>query len=257
MKRLRPHIVDGSILMKPKFELSINSVSVVHELPGTWSEKDYGSLLRQLEFDDAASIPADQLRDYAIMALQDLEDDQAARALVDFIFGDRLSEGKKQNLAEEMTTDRLWEEYPDLGCHERIFNAQILLNQAYPETPQPEINRVEVVLSSLNQAGDAYLQKHHSQASGKSIPEALIVRCLASALPDNSILNRLFDEQIGGKVRFTEAEHILWHVYPEKVPAEGGRRERYRLTLYCPIRWTGELSDATIIECEPFVRDLE
>ncbi len=242
--------------MNPKFELSIKSVTVVNELPNTWSEKDCLALLHQLDFDDIASISADQLRDYAIMALQDLDEDEASDAVVDFVFGDTLSDGKKQNVSEEMTQDRLWEEYPDLGCHERIFNAQFMLNQAYPTTPQPDINKIEVELSSLNQSAESYLQKSNCDDS-LGIPEALIVRCIAAGLSDRAILVRLFEDQLTGEAKFPEAEHILWHVYPKRLPADGGKRERYALTLYCPTRWTGELAGEVALECEPFIRDLE
>jgi hypothetical protein len=156
-----------------------------------------------------------------------------------------------------MTNERPWEEYPDLSFHERIFKAQFLLNQAYPETQQPEINKVVAILSCLNQAAESYLQARDPDGSDKGIPEALLVRCLAHALPDNAILNRLFEDQINGKLPFTEAENILWHVYPNKLPDEGDRCQRYELTLYCPTRWTGSLDGDTVVDCEPFVRDLE
>lgn len=243
--------------MKPKFELSINSITVVNELPGAWSDKDCRALLNQLEFGDSSEIPTDQLREYAVMALQDLDQDQAADVLVDFIFGNALSAGKKQSLSEEMTIERLWEEYPDLSCHERIFNAQFLLNRAYPETPQPEINQVEAVLSGLNRPAELYLQEHSPKISPKGIPETLIVRCIACGLSDDCILNRLFEDQILGEVRFTEAEHILWHVYSNSLAPEGDNRQRYQLSLYTPIRWTGQLEEENVIQCEPFVRDLE
>ena len=156
-----------------------------------------------------------------------------------------------------MTDERPWEEYPDLSFHERIFNAQFLLNQAYPETQQADVHKIEATLCSLNQPAETYLQQCNQEAAGHGIPEALIVRCLANALPDTAILIRLFEAQINGEVPFTEAENILWHVYAEQLPAEGDRRQRFQLTLYCPTRWTGPLEADAVVECEPFVRDLE
>ena len=55
-----------------------------------------GELLDQLEFADTADIPREQLRDYAVMALQDLEDDEAAGKLLNHVFGKKLSAGKIQ-----------------------------------------------------------------------------------------------------------------------------------------------------------------
>ncbi|MCB1121419.1 MAG: hypothetical protein KJT03_07715 [Verrucomicrobiae bacterium] len=243
--------------MKPTFELEVVSVDIVHELPNTWTNEDCRALLDALEFGDASDISDDQLREYAVMALQDLEDDKAAGILLNHVFGDKLSAGKKQNLADEMTDERPWEEYPDLSCHEPIFNAQYLLHQAYPQAQQPEIHKVVVILSSLNQPAELYLQAHDPETAGNSIPEALIVRCLAVALPEQSILFRLFEDQLTGTVKFSEAEHILWHVYPKKLPSEGDRLQRYELTLYCPVRWTGGLKKGTVIDCEPFIRDID
>lgn len=235
--------------MKPKFELKVNKVETVNELPESWPESKCLELLKQLEFDGADEIPADQLREYAAMALQDLEPAESAAALIEFTLGDRLSAGKKQNVATEMLTDRCWEEYPDLSCHEAIFNAQVLLHQAYPETPLPEIYKVDATLSSLNQAAEQFFIDHPEGA-----PESLIVRCFAAASAEDSILNRLFEDSIAGGP-FPEAEHIAWQIVREALPPEGNKRQRRALSLYSPIRWTSELEDDLAIECEPFIEE--
>lgn len=237
--------------MKPKFELKINTVETVNELPESWSTAGYLDLLKRLEFDGVDEVPIEQLRDYAIMALQDLEPPEAAAALIEMTIGDRLSDGRKQNLATEMPTDRCWEEYPDLSCHEAIFNAQILLNQAYSETPIPEINKVSATLSSLNQAAEQFLMDHST-----AIPETVIVRCLASAAADDSILNRLFEDQIAGG-DFPEAENIAWQVITETIPPEANKRQRRSISLFSPIRWTSDLEDDLAIECEPYIEEPE
>lgn len=237
--------------MKPKFELKINTVETVNELPESWSTAAYRELLLQLEFDGLEEVPDDQLRDYAIMSLQDFETAEAAAALIEFTISDRLSDGRKQNLATDMPTERCWEEYPDLSCHEAIFNAQILLNQAYPETPVPEINKVQATLNSLNQAAEQFLIDHAT-----TIPEAVIVRCLASAAAEDSILNRLFEDQIAG-ADFPEAENIAWQVIIETLPPEGNKRQRRSVSLYSPIRWTSDLEDDLAVQCEPFIEEDE
>lgn len=235
--------------MKPKFELKIDTVETVNELPESWSPTGYLKLLKQLEFEGADEVPTEQLREYAIMALQDLDPPEAAAALVKFTIGDRLSDGRKQNLATEMPTDRCWEEYPDLSCHEAIFNAQILLNQAYPETPIPEIKKVGATLSSLNQAAEQFLIDHPT-----GIPETFVVRCLAAAAAEDSILNRLFEDQIAGS-DFPEAEHIAWQIITDTLPPEGNKRQRRSVSLYSPIRWTSDLEDDLAIECEPYIEE--
>lgn len=237
--------------MHPRFELSVQSVEPALEIPATWSGQDCAALLLHLEFEDIGSIPAGELRDFAVMALQELEPAEAARALLDTVFGSELSDGKKQNLAEEMTVDRCWEEYPDLECHERIFNAQVLLHRAHSETPEPGIVRVGAVLSAL----DAEAAQVLAAGSGSAmVPEPLLVRCIAAALPERAILNRLFEDPIAGGP-FAEAEHLVWHVESTELPPEGPRLRRVDLSLYSPVRWLGDLEPDLVVECEPHVDD--
>jgi len=233
--------------MKPKFELTINAVEIVNQLPGSWPESDCLSLLKRLEFEGAEDLPKDQLNDYATMALQDFEPNEAAEALIEMLVGEKLSAGKRQNLCEDMTSERQWEEYPDLSYHEPIFNAQVLLNQAFSDTPTPEIHRVEATLDALNQAAEQILIDLKD-----NLPEAIIVRCLAAATPEDSILNRLFEDQIEGG-DFPEAENIAWQIVTETLAPAGSRRQRRKLSLYSPIRWTSGLEEDQAVECEPFI----
>ncbi|MCF3650295.1 hypothetical protein [Synoicihabitans lomoniglobus] len=241
--------------MKPKFELSILSVSVVSELPGTWSEDDCLKLLRHLEFDGAADLPPAERRDYAVMALQDKEDVAAAAALLGFAIGKKLNPGRTQNLAEEMTSDRMWEEYADLTLHEAIFNAQVLLHQAFPATPQPEINQIEITLRALNAAAHTYLDDLAAAPTTQLIPEPVVVRCIAAAMPPDAILHRLFEDQIAGAA-FPEAENILWQTRGEVLPDGPDGKPLRKVSLYSPIRWTTPLEEEWSAECEPFIESL-
>lgn len=229
--------------MPAKFSFVIQSVKIVSELPGTWNPADCLGLLNHLEFEGAADIPEAQLKEYAAMALQDLEGPEAARALLDITIGNRLSDGKKQNASEEMQTDRLWEEYPDLSCHEPIFNAQVLLSQAFSSVPTPEVNLVHATLRPMDPASEARLK----ELSTPSLQEAFVARCIAAASSETSILNRLFEDQLAGGP-FPEAEHLVWQIQTEKLPAEGSLRAGISLSLYSPIRWTESLEEDSVTE---------
>lgn len=234
--------------MTPKYQLTITSFETVDELPSTWPNEACLALLKQLEFADSESVEPNQLRDYAVMALQDLEIAEAAHALLDQAFGDKLPKGKKQNIAEDMQREPLWEEYPDLAYHEPIFNIQRLFNLAFEETPKPEVNRLQITLAPENPASEAYL----SDILKSPKPEAFIVRCLTAALPDDSIVNRLFEDQIKG-AEFPEAEHIVWHIQSDQTEKDSKGRQGYSLTLYSPQRWSNELEDAPQVICEPYL----
>ena len=234
--------------MLPSFELAVTAVTPVSELPQAWQSEQMRSLLKHLKFEDAAAVPAPELRSYAIMALQDLEDHEAASALLDFAFGNELTAGKKKNLGEEMTKEPCWEEYADLECHERIFNAHTMLNLAHEQTPLPEIHRIDAVLSSLNEEAAAWLGEHCSEPKSL-IPASMLVRCISAALPDNAILNRLFEDQIHSGA-FAEAEYILWQIEATAKAPEDSREKRVGLSLYSAIRWTGGLHEGTTATSE-------
>lgn len=226
--------------MKRSLTLTVESLETISELPGYWTPENLAKLLDRLEFEDRENVSEDQLRDYAIMALQDLDCADAARALIDITLGSSLSEGKKQNISEEMEAERLWEEYPDLSCHEPIFNAQTLLATAFPSAQTPETYRIVASLTGKDAATQAYLKSLPNHAP----PEALIVRCFAAASPDSAILNRLFEDQITGG-NFPEAEHLVWQILAS--PAASGTG--LSLTLYSPIRWSKPLEEGLSVDC--------
>ncbi len=237
--------------MKPKFKISVLAVNTVQQLPGTWSEADCLRLLQHLEFDGADALAPAERRDYVTMALQDLADVEAASALIDFGIGDRLNSGRKQNLAEEMTTDRAWEEHADLSLHEAIFNAQVMLNAAFPNTSAPEIYQIEIGLSPLNAVANTYLAERPTGPAGPSLPEAVLVRALASAMPPDAIINRLFEDQIAVQP-FAEAEHILWQIQ-STVEAD----QSLKVSLFSPIRWMTPLEEDMTAEVEVFIEGLD
>lgn len=232
--------------MTPTFSFAIDSIKTVSELPGTWTPQDCLKLLAELEYEGASDLPEAELRDYATMSLQDRDCAEAALALLNVVIGDRLSAGKKQNVSEEMQSERLWEEYPDLSCHEPIFNAQVLLNQAFDSIPKPEARLIQATLRPVDQASEAHLR----ELAKPNPPEAFIARCIAAASSETSILNRLFEDQIAGQP-FPEAEYLVWQVQSKQLPAEGSLRPGLALTLFSPVRWTESLKQGTVIECSP------
>lgn len=240
--------------MKPSFELRITSVTTVTDIPNTWSDDRYRELLTHLECEDIGEIPPADLRSYVVMTLQDLEPQEAALKLLMFCFGNELTLGKQQHLSEEMCVERCWEEYADIEHHERLFVVQVLFHEAHEDTPLPEINQIEAVLRAANEDAQEWLTEHCSTAPAPFLPERLLVRCLADALPDRAILNRLFEDQIKG-AEFSEAVHILWKIQAEAVPAEDEGFAGYKLSLYSPIRWTGDLEGGRVVICEPAMGD--
>ncbi|MBF0469347.1 MAG: aminotransferase class I/II-fold pyridoxal phosphate-dependent enzyme, partial [Desulfamplus sp.] len=51
--------------------------------------------------------------------------------LVDYLFEKEISKGKIEQLSNQMSEDRMWEEYPDAHFHKRLFDAYGLLRSAF------------------------------------------------------------------------------------------------------------------------------
>ncbi|MCB2377597.1 hypothetical protein LGH70_08385 [Hymenobacter sp. BT635] len=180
--------------------LSFETLSV---LPGSWTNQDYLELLRLLEFDEAGEIEPAELKAMCLMALTDLEPTEAAQLVLNYLFADQLTMGQVENLAHQMLTEKLWEENPQLHQHEGFFKATQLLYEAYNgKFPRAEAVQFQVQLT----AEDA-----DSLALFATQPEAPLLRLLAPGMPDNTLLKRLFGEQLAGG-SFPEAPYIIWQL---------------------------------------------
>lgn len=224
--------------MTPKYAVSIEQFKELNAMPAGWTEAQLRALLQALEFEDLASIADADLREYVVMALQDREASEAARIALAQTLGKLMNAGQIQNLAEEMKDDRKWEEASDMRCHEPIFNAQVLLHEAFPaDYAAPDIVRVTARITPKNQVAETLLRP--------PIPEALLVRLLADGMPDSAVLKRLFRDALD-KGPFPEASQIIWQFV-----AEPGK-DSVRATVYTPHSWFGPLEDAGDYESEAF-----
>jgi hypothetical protein len=87
--------------------------------------------------------------------------------------------------------------------HEEFFAIHQLLYDAFEGTfPHPEAVSFQVKIQEMAK---------NSLSIFEDYPEAPLVRLLASGLPDNSVINRLFDDKLEGE-QFQEAKDILWQL---------------------------------------------
>ncbi|TGE29892.1 hypothetical protein [Hymenobacter metallicola] len=180
--------------------LSFTTLSV---LPGSWTNQDYLELLRLMSFEEAGEIEPAELKAMCLMALTDLEPTEAAALVLGYLFADQLSSGQIENLAHQMLTEKLWEENPQLHQHEGFFKATQLLYEAYNgKFPRAEAVQFQVQLTA-DQPDDLTLLTAE--------PEAPLLRLLAPGMPGNTLLKRLFGEQLAGN-SFPEAEFIIWQL---------------------------------------------
>ena len=192
--------------MKYQFKIEPIKFSTIHELPNAWSESDYKSILEKMDFDGISEIAPEELKEMCLMALTDNEPEDAGKIVLEYVFKERLTKGQIDNLSNEMLDEKHWEEYADLSMHEDFFNAAQLLFEAFNgKFPHPEAVRFQVRITA---------KTPFELSVFESNTEASLIRLLVKGMPDNTLINRLFDEQLVGN-SFEEAKDIIWQLKKE------------------------------------------
>jgi hypothetical protein len=183
------------------FTVEPQKFTAIDELPNAWNDQDYKELLQLMDFDDVAGIAPNELKEMCMMSLTDNEPAEAAKIVLEYIFRGRLTPGQIDNLSNEMLDEKMWEEYADLSLHEEFFNATQLLYEAFNgKFPHPEAVRFQVQVTANNAEDLEILQRR---------TEAPLIRLLVKGMPPNTLINRLFEDQLVGE-EFKEAKDILW-----------------------------------------------
>lgn len=172
----------------------------VNELDNAWKPEDYVELLEVLNFPDAENAKESDLLDYLFMAINDFEPNEAAEIILTYKLDNKLNSGQIQQLSNEITEDKIAEDYSDISLHQTLFNINQLLYKAF----NGRFPNTEASIITLN------LQLPGNEST--EITKEIIIKALDEGLNDRSIIKRLFDEQIAGDKEFAEAESILWEV---------------------------------------------
>lgn len=185
------------------FKVEILTFNTINELPDSWLKSDYLALLSSMDYANPDEIKDVELKEMCMMSLTDFEPVEAAKIVLDYVINDRLTDGQIENLAHEMMTEKLWEEYPVLTLHADFFRATQLLYQAYNgKFPRTEAVQFQVKITG-SQPQDMFIFEEN--------PEAPIVRLLAAGMSDHSLIHRLYADQIEG-TNFEDAKSILWQL---------------------------------------------
>jgi len=167
-----------------------------------WRAADYAAILEAAEFPDVGEIPAEELRDMCLLALQDLECHQAAALVLGHHLGGRLKKGQIANLSHELGHEKQWEHHAEMSLHQDFFHVSSLMWEAFPmHYPTPDAVRVVLLIAP----GDS----EETPPIAMGIDEAMLVRLLADGISPRAMLNRLFEDQLGGGP-FPEAPWIVW-----------------------------------------------
>ncbi|WP_421879268.1 hypothetical protein [Marinoscillum sp.] len=209
---------------KTKYTVTVESLKKIYELPTGWTAESYRNLLQRIDFDDIDQIEEAELKDYAVMALQDYDPDEAAEIVLAHLCEGKLKPGQIQNLAHDLMAEKQWEEYQDIRLHLDLYNATVLLKAAFPKK-FPETNAIKCVLS---------IQPEFP------IDKSFLSRLLAHGMNEHAVINRLFDEQVAG-TSFPESEGIIW-----KYEVQPG--EPMTVTIYSSNYWLHQMSNVSEYE---------
>jgi hypothetical protein len=138
-----------------------------------------------------------------MMSLSDLEPAAAAKVVLTHQFKDMVTDGKVDQLSNDLAADKMWEEYSDCHFHHKLFSCYALLREAFNGI-FAEPTGVSIRLKITAQDNDAL-------DLIDSASHANLVRILAQALSPDALLNRLHDEQLAAG-EFPEATGILWQL---------------------------------------------
>lgn len=212
-----------------EFEARLLDWAEIHELPDGWPAPRLLSLLARLEVEGVSEADAP---DMSLMALQDLEPDDAAEVVLEEVFGESMRAGVRQNLAHDLREERPWEEFADVAHQAGIFNAVVLLQRAFPrDHDKPDAVSITVRVTTDSEKGRGWLQA--------PVPDpALLMRILAGGMDDRAVLRRLFGDSLGGS-SFAEARGIAWKVLPRE-----GAPPAFEFTLISSHQWFDPLRDA-------------
>lgn len=181
-----------------KSTVSISDLKSIDKIEGYWTDKDYIYLLEEFDFPDAANSKPEELWEMLQMAISDFEPDEAAKVVLNYKLGNRLTKGQIENISHEMQSDKLAEEYPDISFHYALFNINQLLHDAY-NGKFPHTEAITFTIE-LNIKADHEIK----------VNEEIVLKSLAAGLNNHNLILRLFDKQLKGEVKFKEAENIIW-----------------------------------------------
>lgn len=132
-------------LVKTTLDVELLSYKKVREIPEQWNHEQLRKLLEFMEFDGWESIDDSELREYTVMALQEMESDEAAEMVLTHVLGDKLKHGQIKDMAQDMRHDKLWEEYQDIYLHAPLHTCGVILREAFPrKMPDTEVIRCEL-----------------------------------------------------------------------------------------------------------------
>ena len=181
-----------------KYNIQIENIQNVDEIPNYWTIDDYIKLLNLFGFPDEKSRNEPELRELLFMAISDYEPNEAAAIVLTYKLSEELSDGQIEQISNDMLLDKICEEYPEIHLHARLFHINQLLYKAF----NGKFPNAKASIIKIKMEGD----------SDEKITKAMLLKSLNVGLSNSNIIKRLFDEPMSTEAEFLDAESILWEM---------------------------------------------
>lgn len=184
------------------FEVSVLSVSEVHELAGTWENTSLRALLELAEVDDLGDIADADLLEMSLMVLQDLGNQKAGELVLETVFGNSMRPGVRQNLVDDLQEHEPWSDFAEISQQRGIFVAVGLLHKSFPTRyGTPDALKIRIKIQPRTIAGAAVLTK---------TPRTdWLIRLLACGMSEDAFVHRLYAAELKAGP-FEDAPGLIW-----------------------------------------------
>ncbi len=232
--------------MAIQFDVEVIDMSEVYDTPQSWCEKDYHQLLEAMDMDGFETTQGNELTEMAVMALQDLEFEDAADAVLVYKLKNTVSMGVRQNIAQDfLEGGHPWEEYSDIALHHRLFEVGVLLYKAFPAS----CAKPQIIKLTLNIKSD---QPEARNIFSKAPAPSFVARLLADGMDEDSILERLFENQLVSHT-FPEAASVIWQSIYTDLKEDG--KISANLVIYSSQHWLKAMGGIDIFQSKAYKDD--
>ncbi len=181
------------------YNVQINALDTIDEIPNYWSTDDYQQLLELFDFPDAKSVNEENLLGMLQMAISDFEPADAARILLQYKLSDDLNDGQMDQLSHEMLLDKISEEYPNISLHYKLFNINQFLFKAFNGVfPNAKATILDFTIANNDE--------------NATFSKSEILRILHKGFSPSNLIIRLFEEKLANDEDFEDAESIIWEL---------------------------------------------
>ena len=109
--------------MSKVFNVEVITFQKLSTIENAWNTADYKAILGLVDIDEGElnGLTDAEIKEMAMMSLNELEPHESAKHLLDLVFQDQLTEGKRDQISHQMVEQSLWEEYSDPSYHFQFF----------------------------------------------------------------------------------------------------------------------------------------